>query len=92
MYGAARARLYTKHRSRLRHLPRRDPSAIVYPSFLLGLPMVLLGPVAPVVLAYPLLLLVPLWRNRRTMPVATVYGHLMYGVGICWQLGRQVVR
>jgi GT2 family glycosyltransferase len=74
-YGAGRARLYRKHSHRLRSLPRRDPILAIYPAFLLGLPVIAVFP------AYPLLLLVPLWRSRRLHPVRTVADHLCYGAG-----------
>nr|WP_284288678.1 glycosyltransferase family 2 protein [Angustibacter aerolatus] len=85
-YGAARARLYRKHPSRLRQLPQRDPIMLVYPVFLLGLPITLVFPF------YPLLLLVPLWRSRRVHPVQTVSDHLCYGAGALAQArgGRHV--
>lgn len=75
LYGAGRARLYRKHPGRLSSLPRRDPVLVVYPLFLLGLPL------AAVVPAYPLLLLVPLWRGRRSYPLRTIADHLAYGAG-----------
>lgn len=79
-YGAGRARLYRKHPRRLPSLARRDPILLVYPLFLLGLPLTLLVPV------YPLLLLVPLWRSRDVHPWRTVSDHLCYGAGALGQL------
>jgi GT2 family glycosyltransferase len=80
-YGSARARLYRTHPDRLASLPRRDPILVIYPLFLLGLPVILLAPWHPVVLAYPLLLAVPAWRARRSRPVLTVVDHLVFGAG-----------
>ncbi|MBT0772042.1 glycosyltransferase [Kineosporia sp. J2-2] len=74
-YGAGRARLYRKHLNRLSQLPRRDPILAAYPVFLLGLPLTLFFPF------YPLLLLIPLWRNRRAHPFRTMADHLTYGAG-----------
>jgi glycosyltransferase involved in cell wall biosynthesis len=79
-YGKARARLYRKHRARRRQLLRRDPMVVVYPMFLLGLPVTLIFP------PYPLLLLVPAWRNRHNGAVRVVADHLVYGVGILAEL------
>ncbi|NHC47028.1 glycosyltransferase family 2 protein [Motilibacter aurantiacus] len=76
-YGAGRARLYLKHRNRQRWatMARQDPILVAYPVFLLGLPLTLrLRP-------YPLLLLLPLWRNRRHQPLRTLLDHLCYGAG-----------
>ena len=47
VYGKARARLYRKHRSRRRNVLRNDPLVVVYPLFLLGLPLTLVFPLYP---------------------------------------------
>ena len=80
LYGKARVRLYRKHRARLRSVLRNDPTAVVYPVFLLGLPLTLVFPL------YPALLLIPAWRNRSDGPVQVVVDHLAYGAGILMQL------
>ena len=80
VYGKARMRLYRKHRSRLRHILRDDPMMIVYPVFLLGLPLTLLFPF------YPALLLVPAWRNRSNGVIRVLADHLTYGVGVLAEL------
>jgi glycosyltransferase involved in cell wall biosynthesis len=80
VYGKARARLYRKHRARLRHVLRKDPMVVVYPAFLLGLPLTLIFPL------YPLLLLVPIWRNRSGGPIKITVDHLTFGVGILAEL------
>ncbi len=76
-YGVARARLYRKHPKRLRRAITADPVPIVYPLFLLGLPLVRRFH------AYPLLLLVPLWRNRQShSPPLVLADHLVMGCGV----------
>lgn len=80
VYGQARARLYRKHRARLRHVLRNDPMVVVYPVFLLGLPLTLFFPF------YPALLLIPAWRNRANGPVRVLVDHLMYGAGVLAEL------
>lgn len=80
VYGKARARLYRKHRARLRHILRDDPMVVVYPLFILGLPLTFLIPF------YPALLLVPAWRNRSNGAVRVVVDHLSYGVGVLMEL------
>jgi GT2 family glycosyltransferase len=82
VYGQARARLYRKHRSRLRHVLRDAPMVVAYPAFLLGLPLSLVFPL------YPALLLIPAWRNRSNGAVRVLADHLMYGAGILAELLR----
>jgi glycosyltransferase involved in cell wall biosynthesis len=79
-YGKARARLYRKHRARLRRVLRADPMVVVYPAFLLGLPLTVLFPL------YPALLLVPAWRNRSRGAVRVVIDHLTFGLGVLAEL------
>ncbi len=86
MYGAARVRLYRKHPTRLRSAWRSDPVPFAYPIFLLGLPLTAVFP------AYPLLLLIPLWRaRRRTKPVRVVAAHLAEGLGSLREVTRILV-
>jgi glycosyltransferase involved in cell wall biosynthesis len=76
MYGKARARLYRKHSPRRRLALKQDPIAVAYPLFLLGLPLTLVWP------AYPALLLIPAYRNRKNGALRVVVDHLAYGLGI----------
>lgn len=80
VYGKARARLYRKHRTRLKHVLRNDPTVVVYPVFLLALPLTLIFPF------YPALLLIPAWRNRSDGAVGVVVDHLVYGAGVLVEL------
>ena len=80
MYGKARARLYRKHRARRRDILRNDPTVIAYPLFLLGLPLTLVFPL------YPLLLLIPVWRNRSRNGIQVVIDHLWFGTGVLAEL------
>lgn len=80
VYGRARARLYRKHRSRWRRILSDDPIVVLYPAFLLGLPLMLVFPL------YPALLLIPAWRNRSRRPVKVVLEHLVYGTGVLTEL------
>lgn len=79
-YGKAKVRLYKKHRSRLRRAAREDPTVIVYPLFLLGLPITFIFPF------YPALLLIPAWRNRQDGGLSIVVVHLIFGVGVLAEL------
>jgi GT2 family glycosyltransferase len=74
-YGKARMRLYKKHRARRKHVLRDDPVVIIYPAFLLGLPLTLVCPL------YPALLLIPAWRNRASGSVRVLTDHLSFGAG-----------
>lgn len=80
-YGRARAHLYRKHPDRIVGMLRDDPIVAAYPLFLLGLPLTLRWR------AYPLLLAVPLWRNRGKQPVRVVVDHLWFGIGVLSELG-----
>jgi glycosyltransferase involved in cell wall biosynthesis len=83
-YGAARVRLYDKHRSRLARVLTDDPVIVVYPFYLL---------VAPFLLRrwrlYLLLLLLPLYRaRRRPQPARVVLFHIAEGLGSLEECSR----
>jgi GT2 family glycosyltransferase len=80
LYGKARARLYGKHKDRRKHILRDDPIAVIYPLFLIGLPLTLVFPV------YPLLLLIPAWRNRSLGAYHVLADHLYFGAGVLAEL------
>jgi glycosyltransferase involved in cell wall biosynthesis len=82
-YGQARAQLYRKHVVRRRQMWRTDPVVLIYPLFLVGLPLSLRFP------AYPLLLALPAWRARRYGPVVVLADHLAYGAGVLVTLARR---
>jgi GT2 family glycosyltransferase len=83
-YGKARTHLYSKHRSRRQHILHNDPLVVVYPLFLLGLPL------TPIFPPYPLLLLIPARRNRSrgAVRVLTAY-YLWYGTDVPAELAGQ---
>lgn len=76
-YGEARARLYATHPWNLRRGLRRDPIVFAYPLYLLLLPLTVFRRTRWI----PLLILVPLMRNRDKRPFLTVADHLCYGAG-----------
>ncbi len=80
VYGKGRMRLYLKHKQRRKRVLRDDPMLVVYPVFLLGLPLTLVFPL------YPLLLLIPAWRNRSHGAVRVLIDHLIYGAGALAEL------
>ncbi len=76
-YGEGWARLFRKHPTRLKVALRDYPVAVVYPLFLLGLPL------TARYRAYPLLLLIPLWRARHEdAPLLVILDHLLLGAGV----------
>ena len=80
-YGAASARLYRKHPKRIPEALRSNPVPLLYPLYLVGLP------VAMKYRSYLLLLLVPLWRNRRAdNPMLVLGDHLVHGAGVLAEL------
>jgi GT2 family glycosyltransferase len=83
LYGKARMRLYRKHRARLRHVLRDDPIAVIYPVFLLCLPLTFIFPL------YPALLLIPAWRNRANGAARVLMDHLAYGAGVISELASR---
>lgn len=91
VYGKARMRLLKKHRTRMRSVLRENPIMIVYPAFIMGLPLslflIFLG--LPSILFfpwYPALLLVPAWRNRSNGAIRVLADHLTYGLGVLAEL------
>ncbi len=85
-YGKARARLYGKHPARRLPAVRKDPIVPAYALFLLGLPLTLRYR------AYPLLLALPLWRNRSSRPAHVVASHLAFGAGVLTETARMLRR
>lgn len=79
-YGRARVDLYRKHPHRLRRILKDDPVVVVWPLYLLGLPIALKRP------AYLALLIVPAWRARHVGPVRVIVDHAVYGAGVLRQL------
>ncbi|HEX8762608.1 MAG TPA: glycosyltransferase [Candidatus Saccharimonadales bacterium] len=81
-YGVARARLYKKHPHRWRQLFTNDITALIYPLYILGLPLTIwFWP-------YPLLILVPLAKNITKSPLNVLKKHLIYGAGVLRELIR----
>jgi glycosyltransferase involved in cell wall biosynthesis len=86
MYGKARARLYRKHRSRLKHVLRNDLAFILVPLLVLGLPITLIFPL------YPLLFLIPgRWLGYRGVRgvVRGAVDQVWYGVGVFAELATE---
>ncbi len=74
-YGGGAVRLYRKHPHRRLRVLRDHPLVVIYPAFIIGLTLTFVFP------AYPLLLVVPLWRAQHRHPFGVVADHLAYGFG-----------
>lgn len=74
-YGRARVTLYRHHPRRLRRILADDPVVVVWPLYLLGLPIALKRP------EYLLLLCIPAWRNRDRGPFRVIVNHSAYAAG-----------
>jgi GT2 family glycosyltransferase len=84
-YGAAWARLLRKHPRRFGGVLRDYPVAVIYPVFILGLPLTVKYR------SYPLLLLVPLWRARREeAPLLVLLDHLVQGAGVLAEVSGHI--
>jgi GT2 family glycosyltransferase len=77
-YGRARARLHLKH-NKLRYLITTDVVTIVYPIYILGLPVTIWW------YPYPLLICIPLLKNYNKKPFSTVIDHIVFGVGAIYE-------
>jgi cellulose synthase/poly-beta-1,6-N-acetylglucosamine synthase-like glycosyltransferase len=76
VYGKSRAHLFKKHWKRRRGQLLREPHVWVYPLFILGLPVTYFIPF------YPLLILIPLIKNRSDHPFGLILHHLFYAFGV----------
>jgi GT2 family glycosyltransferase len=74
-YGRGRARLYLKHHNKLGQLFKNDIVVIIYPLYILGLPLTFFF------LPYPLFILVPIVKNWNNYPIQKVSHQLVYSIG-----------
>ncbi len=81
-YGSARVKLYKKHSNRIKKIYREEIISVVYPLF------IILLPISFIFHYYPLLLIIPLIKNIKYKPLSTVFYHLIYGVGILYGIFR----
>ncbi len=82
-YGKGACRLLRKHPHRIGEAARQNSVPFVYAIFLLGLPLTLKWR------WYPLLLLVPIWRQRNEeLPGLVLLDHLAVGAGVLHELAK----
>ena len=74
-YSFGRARLMKKHPQWRRNLLRSDRATLAYGLFILGLPLTIVFPLYPALLAYPL------WKNRHGQPTRKIAYALVYSLG-----------
>lgn len=74
-YGVAKSILLIKHISRIKKITQYESITLIYPLFLLFIPLTFIFHY------YPLLILIPLIRNYKNNPFKVVYINLIYGVG-----------
>lgn len=79
-YGRGRTRLYKKYPCRWKGLLSKDMNVIIYPLFLLGLPLTI------IYWPYPFLILVPFFKNIKKQPIKTVVNHIIFGTGVIREL------
>ncbi|MCL4338141.1 glycosyltransferase [Patescibacteria group bacterium] len=80
MYGRARIRLYKKYKKKILEIFNNELISIVYPLFIVLLPLSFLFRF------YYLFLLIPMIKNIRNKPIQSVCCHLVYGLGILFEL------
>jgi GT2 family glycosyltransferase len=79
-YGEGRTRLYKKHPGRWKNLFGYDMIILIYPLYIIFLPLTFFWPY------YPLLILIPIIKNIKRQPLKVVCSNLIYGFGVLKEL------
>lgn len=79
-YGEGRARLYKKHLHRWKDLFGYDMVTLIYPLYIIFLPLTFFWP------HYPLFILIPIIKNIKREPLKVVCTHLIFGFGVLKEL------
>ncbi len=79
-YGAARVKLYGKHKNKITNIFHGEYITVAYPLFIIFLPITFIWPY------YLLLLLIPFVKHINHKPFHAVLNHLIYGFGILYEL------
>ncbi len=89
VYGQARARLYIKHRNRLKNVIALDPVVLVYPILIIFIPFILFVPWLIFIITNISLLL----KNiRDPKSVYIILKHYIYGLGVLKEVVRHILR
>jgi GT2 family glycosyltransferase len=75
-YGEARVGLYAKHSNRLSNLLYKDNATLLYPLYLLFLPISIIFPY------YLLLIIIPILKDIRKSPFKTFFFQILFGFGV----------
>ena len=79
-YGEARVRLYKKHPHRWKNLFGYNATVLIYPLYIIFLPLTFFWPY------YPLFILIPILKNIKRQPLRLVFINLIYGFAILKEL------
>jgi GT2 family glycosyltransferase len=79
-YGEARARLYKKHPGRWKNFFGYDMVTLIYPLYIIFLPLTFFWPY------YPLFILIPIIKNIKRQPLKVVFINLINGFGVLKEL------
>jgi len=79
-YGEARVRLYKKHPHRWKNLFGYNITVLIYPLYIIFLPLTFFWPY------YPLLILVPIIKNIKRNPLKITFLNLIYGFAVLKEL------
>lgn len=80
VYGKARTRLYRKHTYKMKFFYGNELLTTLYPIFFASLPLSVIFPLYPFVMAIPLI------KHRRNNPLNTILMKTMYGTGVLKEL------
>jgi len=79
-YGRARVRLYKKHPHRWKNLFGYNATVLIYPLYIIFLPLTFFWPY------YPLFILIPILKNIRRQPLKITFLNLIYGFAVLKEL------
>jgi len=79
-YGEARVRLYKKHPHRWKNLFGYNATVLIYPLYIIFLPLTFFWPY------YPLFILIPILKNIKRKPLKITFLNLIYGFAVLKEL------
>lgn len=86
-YATARVILFKRYKNRIRKMSINDfVMVIIYPLYILFLPLVLIFPF------YPFLLIIPIIKNIKNQPLKVAAYNLAFGLGVIKELFFQMIK
>jgi len=79
-YGEARVKLYKKHPHRWKNLFGYNITVLIYPLYIIFLPLTFFWPY------YPLFIIIPIIKNIKRQPLKLVFINLIYGFSVLKEL------